>query len=278
MNSKADSINLLFCISPKDLGMFVCSLKSVLLHGGYSRYDVYILHSCFDDGMMAALRHDFKESFTFHFIQVDGERLENFPMDDRYPQETYYRFLAPFLLPQDLERILYLDSDTITINPLHELYGTPFDGNAVVGCTHTREFLTKINQARQQSGKTLLRLNPGVLLLNLPYLREHFSQTDVVNCATKKKTNFVSPDQFILTALCGNNVKLADTLRFNLSEQVLHTYNAEHKHHPIDLPWIREYSVILHYCGYPKPGNANYTGVLAPFYEELLISKSNKPA
>lgn len=272
------SMNLLYCVSPRYLGMFVCSLKSVLLHGGYSHYDVYILHSFLDDGMMAAIRHDFKGSVTFHFIQVSDEASENFPTDDRYPKEIYYRFLAPYLLPQEVERILYLDSDTITINPLSELYETPFDGNAVVGCTHAREFLTKVNQARQQSGKAVLHLNPGVLLLNLPYLREHFSLTDIANCAFQKRPNFLAPDQFILTALCGDRVKLADTLRFNLSEQVLHTYNAEHKRHSIDLPWIREHGVILHYCGYPKPGGANYTGMLAPFYEELLAPKSNKPA
>lgn len=274
----SQSMNLLYCVSARYLGLFVCSLKSVLLHGGYAHYDVYILHSCFDEGMMAALQQDFSQSVTFYFIRVEEEMVENFPADDQNAQETYYRFLAPFLLPAEMDRVLYLDADTIVIKPLQELYELPFDENAVVGCTHTREFLSKVNRARQQSGKALLHLNPGVLLINLPYWRSHFSLTDVVCCAFKKKTNFVSPDQFILTALCGNQVKLADAMRFNLTEQLLTFYNADHKHNAIDLPWIREHGVILHYCGYPKPGNKNYAGALAPFYKELLAPRPNKPA
>lgn len=270
MNKGTGSINLLFSVSQRYLGSFVCSLKSVILHGGCGHYDVYILHAFFDDEMMAALRRDFNQSVTFHFIRVNEEILENFPMDDHSVPETYYRFLAPFLLPQELERILYLDADTVVINPLYELYETSFDENAVVCCTHTREFLSKVNQARQQSGKALLHLDPGVLLLNLPYLRSHFTLADVADCAWKKKTNIVPADQFVLRALCGDHVKLVDSMRFNLSEQLLNSYNAAHKRNPIDLQWIRNHGVVVHYSGYPKPGNAGYTGVLKTFYDELM--------
>ena len=256
----------------------MCSLKSIVLHGGYSHYDVYILHSFFDDGMMAAIRHDFSTSVTFHFIRVENKMTENFPIDDNHMPETYYRFLAPFLLPEEMERVLYLDADTLVINPLQELYEMPFDGNAVVGCTHTREFLTKVNQARQQSNRAVLHLNSGVLLMNLSYMREHIHLTDVLNSAHRQRTNLVPSDQYILTSLYGNKVKLADTMRFNLTEQFLRTFNTEHRHHPATLEWIREHSVILHYCGYPKPGYANYNGALAPFYNELFAFKSNQPA
>lgn len=219
---------------------------------------------------MAAIHRDFSQSVTFHFIRVEEEMMENFPADNRYSQETYYRFLAPFLLTQELERILYLDADTVVINPLRELYETPFDDNAIVGCAQTRELLSKVNQTRQQSGKAVLHLNPGVLLMNLPYLRSHFTLIDVINCAYRKKTNIVSPDQFVLTVLCGNQVKLVDTMRYNLTEQLLAAYNAEHKRCPVDLEWIRKYGVIIHYSGYPKPGNAGYTGAFKPFYDELM--------
>lgn len=271
-----ETINLLFCVSQRYLGLLVCSLKSIVLHGGYSHYDVYILHSFFDEGMMEAIRRDFSDSVTFHFIRVENEMTENLPIDGNHMPETYYRFLAPFLLPEEMERVLYLDADTLVINPLQELYEMPFDGNAVVGCTHTREFLAKVNQARQQSNKAVLHLNPGVLLMNLRYMREHIRLTDVLNSAHKQRTNLIPPDQFILTSLYGNQVKLADTMRFNLAEQVLRTFNTEHKHHPVNQEWIREHGVILHYCGFPKPGDKNFTGQLAPFYEELMDSATHK--
>ena len=272
----SQSMNLLYSVSSRYLGLFICNLKSVLLHGGYPHYDIYILHSFFDEGMMAALRQDFPNAVTFHFVRVDDKMAENFPVDSRCSKETYYRFLAPFLLPDGLDRILYLDADAIVINPLRELYETDFEGNAIVGCTHASDFVTKVNQARQQSGKVVLHLNPGVLLMNLSYMREHIRLTDVLNSAHKQKTNLLSSDRFVLTSPYGNKIKLVDTMQFNLTEQVLHSYNAEHKHHPIDLEWIREHGVILHYCGFPKPGEKHFTGALAPFYEELMACAMSK--
>nr|WP_243005008.1 glycosyltransferase [Hungatella effluvii] len=34
----------------------------------------------------------------------------------------YYRLLAPHLLPEPLEKILYLDPDILVINPLRSLW------------------------------------------------------------------------------------------------------------------------------------------------------------
>lgn len=272
MNRNLDSMNLLFSVSRSYLGSFVCSMKSILLHGGYAHYHVYILHSCFDDNMMDAMRRDFGNCVSFHFIQVSAELLKKLPSAFQSSPETYYRFLAPFLLPPELDQILYLDADTVVINSLHELYELSFEDHAIVGCTHIRDYLSKINHARQQSGKALLHLDPGVMLLNLPYLRSQFCLDDLIQCVSRKKTNIVSPDQFILTSLCGNSVKLAEAFRFNLSENLLNTYNAGHRSNPIDLQWIRTHGVIIHYSGFPKPGNAGYAGTLKVFYDELMES------
>ena len=43
-------------------------------------------------------------------IAVDSAIFSNAPETKRYPQEMYYRLLAAHLLPQDLKRILYLES------------------------------------------------------------------------------------------------------------------------------------------------------------------------
>lgn len=42
-------MNLLYCVDYHVLGIFLCSLRSIVLHGGYEHYDVYVLHSCFDE-------------------------------------------------------------------------------------------------------------------------------------------------------------------------------------------------------------------------------------
>lgn len=56
------------------------------------------------------------------------------PESSRYPRQIFYRLAAPLLLPEDLDRILYLDVDTLVINPLRELYAMEFAGNYYIAC------------------------------------------------------------------------------------------------------------------------------------------------
>lgn len=265
-----ETMNLLFCVNRKFLTLFVSCLTSIARSGGYGGYVAYVLHSDFEQPEIDALGRDFQGKIVFHFIRVPEALFDGFPETSRYPRQIYYRLAAPLLLPKELERILYLDVDTVIINSLEPLYETDFKGNYYVGCTHTREFLTKINQARLHSKKAVSYINTGVLLLNLPALRENVHLEDIRDYTNERKRALILPDQDILTALYGDKVKLADTMRFNLSDRILAFYNADRSHEKVDLDWVRRNSAVIHYCGKNKPWNGDYTGVLGVFYRELM--------
>ena len=265
-----ETLNLLFCVNRKFLSLFVSCLTSIARSGGYGHYDAYVLHSDFAQPEIDALGRDFLGTVDFHFIRVPETLFDGFPETSRYPKQIYYRLAAHLLLPETLERILYLDVDTVIINPLKELYETDFAGNYYIGCTHTRELLTKINQARLHSEKAVSYINTGVLLLNLPALRENVRLEDIRDYTNERKHALILPDQDILTALYGDKVKLADTMRYNLSDRILAFYNGNHPRERVDLDWVRQNSVVIHYCGKNKPWNGDYTGVLGVFYRELM--------
>ena len=48
-----------------------------------------------------------------HFLDVGGEFASRVSAKGRFSYETYYRILAVNMLPQDMERILYLDADML---------------------------------------------------------------------------------------------------------------------------------------------------------------------
>ena len=265
-----ETMNLLFCVNRKFLTLFVSCLTSIARSGGYGHYDAYVLHSDFDQPQIDALGQDFAGTVDFHFVRVPETLFDGFPETSRYPKQIYYRLAAHLLLPEDLERILYLDVDTVIINPLKSLYEMDFEGNYYVGCTHTRELLTKLNQARLHSEKAVSYINTGVLLLNLPALRENVRLEDIRDYTNERKRALILPDQDILTALYGDKVKLADTMRFNLSDRILAFYNGNHPRERVDLDWVRQNGVVIHYCGKNKPWNQDYTGVLGVFYRELM--------
>ena len=65
-------------------------------------------------------------------------------------------------------------------------------------------------------------------------------------------------------------------MRYNLSDRILAFYNAEHSRRKVDVSWVRENSVIIHYCGKNNPWNDDYTGVLGVFYRELFQKPAGK--
>ena len=262
-------MNLLFCIDRHVLGQLAVCLRSIAKNGGAARCRVFIMHSDLDDGIRENLSRDFP-TMEFQFIHVPRSMFEGFPVTDRYPREIYYRLAAPLLLPRELDRILYLDADTLVINPLRGLYETNFEGNLFVACTHTREILTRLNRVRLRSEKAVHYINSGVLLMNLPLLRLVLDLKQMARFVRDRKLPLFLPDQDILTGLYGDRVKIVCAMRYNLSDRVLNQYNAVKGRRKRDIDWVRRHTVIIHYCGRNKPWKSDYSGTLGIFYDELI--------
>ena len=262
-------MNLLFCIDRHVLSQLVVCLRSIAKHGAAAHYRVYVLHSDLDSGVRENLSRDFP-NMEFHFLTVPRSMFEGFPVTDRYPREIYYRLAAPMLLPHELDRILYLDTDTLVINPLQSLYETNFEGNLFVACTHTREILTKLNRMRLKSPRAVHYINSGVLLMNLPLLRLVLDLKQMARFVRERKLPLFLPDQDILTGLYGDRVKVVCAMRYNLSDRLLNQYNAEKGRRERDIDWVRKHTVIVHYCGRNKPWRGDYRGVLGVLYREMF--------
>lgn len=80
-------------------------------------YDLYIMHSDLLEKDETEICACAGKSMRVHFVYVK-ESDADFPQSERYPLQIYYRIFAAELLPASLDRILYLDSDIIIINPL----------------------------------------------------------------------------------------------------------------------------------------------------------------
>lgn len=265
-----NTINLLFAVNPGFLPLLLTCLRSIAKNGGSDRYDAYILHSDLEPEHQERIREESDPSICCHFLKVDPAMFQGFPETDRYPKEIYYRMAAPLLLPATLERILYLDVDIVVINSLEALYHTDFDGSYLAACSHVHKFLTEWNQLRLGAKQDVPYINTGVMLLNLPLLRENTRLEDIRDYTQRKKNALLLPDQDIMTALYGEHILLLDTMRYNLSDRILAFHNGDPRQEKRTLEWVRENSVIIHYCGKNKPWKENYHGMLDVFYRETL--------
>lgn len=259
-------MNILFSINTKFIDLTKTCIRSIIRFD--KNIDFYILHHDLNQKHMYDLRRSFFEC-TFHFIEVKEEEFKGFPISSRYPLEIYYRLFASDLLPKTLDRILYLDVDIVVIQSLRELYNMDFEGNFYIASSHVNERMTHLNAKRLGLKEDVPYINTGVLLMNLELLRKQLNKQDILNYVNAHKKNLVLFDQDVLTALYGDKTKLVDSRKYNLSERMMNFYNLRNPRSRIDLYWVKQNSVIIHYCGRMKPWKGKYIGCLDCFYREL---------
>ncbi len=199
-------------------------------------------------------------------INADEVRLEGAPVSARYPKEIYYRIFAAKYLPQSLDRVLYLDPDLIVNGNIKELYNLPMEDYYFAAASHTGPFLRKFNQLRLDMEDESPYINSGVMLMNLRKLREEQDYEEVFRFIEKRKNLLILPDQDIISSLYGSKIYALDTYRYNMTE-LLYQMHAPFER-DLNLDWVRNHAVIIHYCGRNKPWKENYIGQLDVFYHE----------
>jgi len=206
-----------------------------------------------------------------HFIdiKISSADIKGLPVTEkRYPIEIYFRFIALKYLPLSLDRILYLDTDTIVINSLSSLYDMDFEDNLFIACTHIKQITHKFNEVRLNMHKDNAYINSGIMLMNLQKIHKLNISSEIFNYALKNKKRLMLPDQDIISTLYGDQIKLVDSLVFNLGERTLKNYNISNFPNKKDLNWVRKNTIIIHYFGRNKPWKPNYIGKLNIFYQE----------
>ncbi len=273
-------MNILITINRKYLKQLNILLNSIRYSNTKESFDVYVLHKDLKEEDTKIIYNNIdRNRFYIHFIKIPENEIQKFPVyEKRYPVEIYFRIFASKYLPQNIERILYLDADTVVINPLKELYEIPFDDNYYIAATHVKKLLHKLNEIRLNIKENEPYINTGVLLMNLKALRTINIDKIVKTFIKDNEKKLLLPDQDIIVSIFGDKIKLVDSLKYNLGERTLNAYNINHPQNPIGLRWICRNTVIIHYYGRNKPWNKQYIGRLDCFYHKIekLIRKNAK--
>ena len=156
-------MDLLFCFDQNYEQHFGVALTSFLLNNPDVPVTAHLLtkeKSRNLDERFKSLEDEF--NVTIVVYEVSDENLTDFPLSSHFSTAIYYRLIAPELLPQSLDRILYLDSDVVVTGSVTELYSLDFCDKVVAACG-SRVITTK--QRLQLQGNYYF--NSGVILINL---------------------------------------------------------------------------------------------------------------
>lgn len=267
-------MNLLVTLDENYIPYLNVMLYSLLESNPDSEFDVYLLHSSIRKDALLETEQMLKKRGRLIPVKAKEIGLMDAPTTARYPQEIYYRIFAAKYLPENLDRVLYLDPDIIVNGSIRELYELPLEEYYFAAATHNKAFLRKVNGLRLDMDPEGLYINSGVMLMNLERLRAEQDYREVFDFIGRKKNVLVLPDQDIISGLYGDKIYGLDTFRYNMTEKLYQFHGNIEKE--IDLGWVRKNSVIIHYCGRNKPWKENYMGQLDVFYKETVKRMNSK--
>ena len=168
-----------------------------------------------------------KSGNSIEFIYMDDEKcklFKDFPTTDALTVECYFVLMAHDFLPSSMERILYLDSDLLVDGDMSELYNASFDEQYVVvaGQSH-KEVNGNLYPlgARPKYGECF---NSGVILFNLPKMRQDIAAKVYWDFAVKENYDFSLADQGILNLVFFDKAKYVDTMKYNFRMSIYRNY------------------------------------------------------
>lgn len=214
------------------------------------------------------------------FIFVDDSFLKRFDLNNntRIPVETFYRLYASDLLPETIDRVLFLDCDIIVTGCISQLWELDLKDNAIAVVP---DIFTYVNPSDYPS-----RLNYpleagtfscGVMMMNLDYWRKH----QICNRLLKYIENHYQIlkffDQDVMNAvLWDRKVWLPITYNFQLHFVFNECYQ---RLPPLTkteiLELINNEPIIIHFADSLKPWSIQYFGL--PFRNLWIRYKKMSP-
>lgn len=224
----------------------------------------YISNLCFEHG---------KE---IEFISVSKYELEkdDLPKNISHISIATYARLKITEYIKNVEKIIYIDVDTITNQNLLELWNTNLGDKYLGACFdsyieyETNNYKYKIGLSDQE-----YYFNAGVLLLNMSKLYSFKLYEKSINCI-KEFNNIEYQDQDIMNIIFKNKVYFLNT-RFNFMPSLKNRVKNQKKLNSLEN--IDSPISIFHYCSAEKPWHKKCSHSNANMFIDIFNKLKNKP-
>lgn len=267
------AMNLFVSLDSNYIHPLCVMFRSLAATNSGNSFDIYVAYSSLTEDDFAMMKKALGElDARIHRVPVDDEIFSGAPVLNRLSKATYYRLLIGEILPESVDRLLYLDPDIVINRDLSDFYNTDLGDNVLAGCGHLYGFNEFINLTRLGIKKkaNIRYINAGVLLIDLKKWRETVTVKQILAFIQKNIRILFLADQDVINVLFAGKMLPSDERLYNLDEKTLLHFEAKSAGDKrIDVNWIKKNTVIIHFNGKHKPWNEpDYKGKLGEFYEK----------
>lgn len=202
-------------------------------------------------------------------ILFDAKNLEGMPITDNegdfFGMEAYSRLFCAYTVPEEVEKILYLDADMICTGDIAELYDLELDEKTWIACEDGG--IQEKDLIRLDLPLDYKYINSGMLLIDIKKIRENYAEKDMVKMIRENQEVLVYPDQDFINKMFRKDIKIVDN-KYNLIAKGTRYKDLKSK------------PLIIHYAGSTKPWHDDVSRFeieyIEPYYEAMRLQGKDK--
>ena len=253
-------MNILLCFNSNYYMPALVLLQSLLVNNQWCKdIRVYVLYADLKPEEIQRFSQVAEESGIAKaiFLEVSPDKFQDAPLHLKWiSRETYYRLLAQEMLPESVERVLYLDVDMIVMGSLEEFYNQSFEGKLLVACSrHGPDGVNAKLLEQLTLPRDTIYFNAGTLLYDLAGQRREIDPNILYEYPVLFYKQLKYGDQDVLNAVFYGLTKFADWRIYNCFDCDISRQRG------VDRTLRR--CKIFHYNGNGKPWTERYKGRMA---------------
>lgn len=216
---------------------------------------IFMIYSEFSDEQLAELKEFVKQKCHAEFVPVMVENIfKDAPLSEQYGKpELYYRLMTPYVLPAELDRVLYMDADIIIKGDLSLFYEQDLEGAYAAFVKDRYDFCEEVVAQKKKLGLSDedTYFNSGVILFDLKAFRENIKLEDILEFIKENRDALRFFDQDTFNVLLRKHKKLCEE-RYNFQVYPFEDLNIQD---------VKD-MVVVHFTDLPKPWDEKYNGHL----------------
>lgn len=269
--------------------MYTCDNNYVWLMG-ISAISLFENNKHMEDLKVYLLGEDISQENRYELEKISGKYGREIEVIDvpeinipqslvsaRWPLSAFTRLFAGCIIPNDVDKILYLDCDTIISGDISELDKVQFNGNIIIG---VKDCISRTYKKNIGLDKDSLYINAGVLLFDMNALRK-LNINDQIETYMNKYAKLINyADQDILNGIFKGRIGELDPAFNVMTIDFVHTYEEIEKlrkptnfYKKSELETAKSHPVIIHYTTnmlIVRPWFSNTNHPLAGEFEKYM--------
>lgn len=250
-------MNLVFSFDENYVSTFRVFLYSIYSNNKDEAINIYLLHYDMREEILADLQEEIT-GYHYNFYPLDCkhfiEEKDKVSITRYYTIEMYLWLFAPYILPEEVDRALYLDPDIINLNSIRKFYDLDFEDNLFIAMDYKikNQIIQPFNNLRLGTFFAEHYFNSGVVLMNIDKLRKERSSAEISEAVVDNKAILILPDQDVFNHLYADDIKSEEWEIFNMDPRLYQLFNLVMPE-KYNFDWVEEEIVFIHYAGQHKP-------------------------